>query len=95
MTRWNRMVDAERLTQVLDGVAYPAAKWQLIMHAEEYGADTATRADLWALPSREYPDLVAVLAAIEGGRCAAQHLAPHRTPHPPRTPVAGRLRPLR
>lgn len=95
MTRWNRRVDAERLTQVLDGVAYPAAKWQLIMHAEEYGADTATRADLWSLPSGDYPDLVAVLAAIECGRSAAQRLALYRTPHPPRTPVAGRLRPLR
>ena len=94
MTRWNRMVDAERLTQVLDGVAYPAAKWQLIMYAEEYGADAATRADLWALPPGEYPDLVAVLAAIEGGGGAAQHLAQYRTQHP-RTPVAGRLRPLR
>jgi hypothetical protein len=95
VTRWSRTIDAERLAQVLVGVTYPAAKWQLIMHAEEYGADAATRADLWSLPAGDYPDLDSVLAAVGGRRGAAQRLARYRILHagPPRP--AGRLRPLR
>jgi hypothetical protein len=53
-----------RVSQVLAGVAFPAARWQLVMHAEEYGADAATRAQLWALRVRTYADLTAVLHAM-------------------------------
>ncbi|MCW0212095.1 MAG: DUF2795 domain-containing protein [Pseudonocardia sp.] len=53
-----------RIGQVLSGVAYPAAKWQLLAHADHYGADSVTRTELWALPARVYPDLVSVLTTI-------------------------------
>lgn len=64
MYRSNPRLDAERVSQALAGMAFPAAKWQLIMHAEEYGADGATRAELWALPRGSYSDPTAVLAAL-------------------------------
>lgn len=62
--RRNPRADVRRLSQVLAGIPFPAAKWQLIMHAEEYGADAASRAELWALPASTYPDLRSVLAAL-------------------------------
>lgn len=71
MLRRNPRADIERVSQVLAGIDYPAAKWQLIMHAEEYGADAATRADLWGLAPGGYPTLAAVLQALGiggGGR---------------------------
>jgi len=56
--------DIQRISQVLAGLDFPAAKWQLIMYAEEYGADSTTRADLWSLPTGVYTDLNRVLAAL-------------------------------
>ena len=64
MHRRNPRADVRRLSQVLAGIPFPAAKWQLIMHAEEYGADAASRAELWALPASSYPDLRSVLVAL-------------------------------
>jgi hypothetical protein len=90
--------DVERLSQILTGTPYPAAKWQLIMQAEEYGADVATRAQLWALPSGTYRDLPAVLAALAAFGDAQPDYAsePARTRAPrPSLPVPGRVRPLR
>ena len=66
MYRRNPRADAERVSQVLAGLTYPAAKWQILMHAEDYGADAWTRADLWALPTGEYQDLGAILTALSG-----------------------------
>ncbi|MHA6780858.1 DUF2795 domain-containing protein [Pseudonocardia saturnea] len=56
--------DIQRIRHVLTGVSFPAAKWQLIIHAEEYGADAPTRADLWGLPAGTYDGLAAVVAAM-------------------------------
>jgi hypothetical protein len=56
--------DVTRIGQVLDGVEFPAAKWQLIAHADHYGADAVTRTELWSMPVGVYPDLVSVLTAI-------------------------------
>jgi hypothetical protein len=106
--RRNPRADAERVSQVLAGMAYPAAKWQLIMQAEEYGADAPTRAELWALPTGSYPDLPAVLAALGFEGAPVERLAKYRTQPSPNQPyrtgpyraqpapqVAGRVRPLR
>lgn len=49
---------------MLSGLPFPAAKWQVITHAEAYGADAATRGDLWSLPVGSYPDLPAVLVGL-------------------------------
>lgn len=60
----NSRADVERFSQVLRGLRFPAAKWQIVMQAEEYGADAATRTQLWALPARRYPELSDVLVAL-------------------------------
>lgn len=56
--------DARRICPVLDGIAFPAANWQLIMYAEEYGADARSRCELWAMTDGQYPDLRSVLTAL-------------------------------
>ncbi len=61
-------VDAQRFDYVLEGLVFPAAKWQVIGHAEHYGADALTRAALWALPVGVYPNLPALLRTL-GIRC--------------------------
>jgi hypothetical protein len=56
--------DTVRLAQVLSGTAFPAAKWQLVIQVEDYGADARSRADMWRLPAGTYADLGAVLVAL-------------------------------
>lgn len=89
--------DADRVAQTLEGIGYPAAKWQLIMQAEEYGADTATRAGLWALPAGSYEDLEAVMAALAAvvPQVGMPQVGRYRPPALRSAPVAGRVRPLR
>ncbi len=64
MHRSTPRADVERLSQVLADATFPAAKWQLLMHAEQYGADSATRTDLWVLPAGDYRSLTDVLVAL-------------------------------
>ncbi|MHA6796331.1 DUF2795 domain-containing protein [Pseudonocardia bannensis] len=64
MYRRSPEADARRIGQVLAAAEFPAAKWQLIAHAEHYGADACTRAELWSLPVATYPDLTAVLMVL-------------------------------
>lgn len=64
MYRRNSRAVAARLGQVLAGLAFPAAKWQLIMYAEDYGADAESRVELWSLPAGSYADLHTVFAAL-------------------------------
>jgi uncharacterized protein DUF2795 len=86
--------DTERVSQVLAGMVFPAAKWQLVMYAEAYGADAATRAELWALPTGSYADLRSVLEAVAAaGRERANLL--HRSRPGGARPIPGRVRPLR
>lgn len=92
MHRRNPRADVRRLSYVLAGIPFPAAKWQLIMHAEEYGADAASRAELWALPASSYPDLRSVLSAlglIDGGPAGQSPTTPAR----PAARAAGQERP--
>jgi hypothetical protein len=85
--------DTERVSQVLAGMVFPAAKWQLVMQSEAYGADAATRAELWALPTGTYADLRSVLDAVAAGReRASLH---HRSRPWDARPIPGRVRPLR
>jgi hypothetical protein len=84
--------DIQRISQVLAGLDFPAAKWQLIMYAEEYGADSTTRADLWSLPTGIYTDLSRVLVALGLVPQPSRLPTGHR---PPAMQVAGRERPLR
>lgn len=59
-----RQGDVERLRGVLRDLAFPAARWQLVTHAESYGADGRTRRELAALPAASYASLGDVLAAV-------------------------------
>jgi hypothetical protein len=86
MMRRSARADMARIAHVLADVPFPAAKWQLIIHAEDYGADATSRADLWRLPAALYPDLAAVHVAL--GLVAAPPRAGYR-PAPP-AQAAGR-----
>lgn len=74
MYRRTQRTDVVRLGHVLAGLTYPAAKWQLVAHADHYGADAVSRAQLWSLPPGTYGDLAAV--------CQALGLMPARRPVP-------------
>ena len=64
MYRRTSRADLARLGQVLAGLSYPAAKWQIIAHADHYGADSVSAAQLWSLPVGTYPDLTAIGVAL-------------------------------
>jgi hypothetical protein len=57
-------LDARRFAIVLDGVAFPAMRWQLWAEADHYGADAHTSTALHRLPAGRYPNLNAVLTAL-------------------------------
>lgn len=52
------------LLQVLAGLVFPAQRWQVVIHAEYYGADLHTRTLLDVLPDGSYANLAAVSAAL-------------------------------
>jgi hypothetical protein len=56
--------DADRISQVLAELRYPAAKWQVLAEADHYGADSTSRAQLWTLQPGVYPNLHSVLVAL-------------------------------
>lgn len=58
------VADPTRVSAVLADVSYPARTWQLITHADYYGADAVTRAELHHLPVDTYQDLAAVIATV-------------------------------
>ncbi|MEU7818280.1 DUF2795 domain-containing protein [Pseudonocardia sp. NPDC049154] len=64
MYRRTSRADLARIGQVLAGLTYPAAKWQIVTQADHYGADSLTTAQLWSLPVGTYPDLAAVGVAL-------------------------------
>jgi hypothetical protein len=67
----------DRISSVLEGVPFPAMRWQLVTHADYYGADHHSRGELAALPRGGTPTW----------RRSTRHCAPAR---PGRTPTAGR-----
>jgi hypothetical protein len=76
--------DAQRISQVLAGLRYPAARWQVLAEADHYGADSASRAQLWTLPAGVYEDLSSVL--VELGLLARNGRRPRTRPAVPRRP---------
>lgn len=73
--------DIARFDRALDGVSYPALKWQLIAYAEldrggKGGADPRTIGQLWALPTARYADFDQVL----GGAARTSRGHPDRRP---------------
>jgi hypothetical protein len=57
-----------RLGQVLAGQPFPAARWELIVGADLYGADALTMSKLHALPAVRLGSLADVLKAVERAR---------------------------
>lgn len=60
-------VEKQSLRFVLDGLTFPAERWQIVTAADFYGADVATCQRLRMLPlrNRPYRDLQEVLRALE------------------------------
>ena len=44
------------MTRILDGLVFPAQRWQIVTQAELYGADSVTIDRLRHLPQRAYAD---------------------------------------
>lgn len=63
------MADSTRFTlsAVLDGLAFPAQRWQILTQADMYGADAATLDRLLRLPRRQraYRDLRDVMSTLD------------------------------
>jgi hypothetical protein len=56
--------DTAGLREVLDGLSYPAQKWQITTCAGLYGADMRTRRALYRLPTRVYESAADVSSAL-------------------------------
>lgn len=59
--------DKQSLRFILDGLSFPAERWQIVTAADFYGADVATCQRLRMLPlrNRPYRDLQEVVRALE------------------------------
>lgn len=60
-------VEKQSLRFVLDGLTFPAERWEIVAAADFYGADVHTSRRLRGLPlrNRPYRDLQDVLRALE------------------------------
>lgn len=60
--------DKQSLRFILDGLTFPAERWQIVTAADFYGADVATCQRLRMLPVRSQPyrDLQEVVRALDG-----------------------------
>lgn len=56
-TRGEVDLDIAGIRDVLDGLEFPASRWQLIAQAQYYGAHSACTGELSRLPTREYRSL--------------------------------------
>lgn len=67
---------------VLDGLRFPAYRWEVIAQAELFGADMVTRRRLHRLPVRVYADCDDVVASVRAADAAAdrRRLAHRRGP---------------
>ena len=80
--------DSVGIRDVLAGVRFPAPRWQLVAHAQHWGATPSCITELVTLPVREYRNLSDVAAAI-----AQQRSAAHRPAEPRPEPPTGGARP--
>ncbi|MBO0851852.1 MAG: DUF2795 domain-containing protein [Pseudonocardia sp.] len=61
-------LDKAGIRDVLDGMEFPAKRWQLIAQAQYYGAPSACTRELSRLPAREYTSLRDVAAHVVAQR---------------------------
>jgi hypothetical protein len=76
--------DEVGIRDVLAGVRFPAPRWQLVAHAQHWGATPSCVTELVALPVRDYRSLNDVAAAIAAQRSGSAHRPPAAAPIPPR-----------
>lgn len=57
-------MDRSDVAAVLDGLRFPAYRWEVIAQAELYGTDMVTRRRLHRLPARLYADCDDVAAEV-------------------------------
>lgn len=67
--------DSVGIREVLDGVRFPAPRWQIVAHAQHWGATPSCITELVTLPIREYRNLNDVTSAIAQQRSAARRSA--------------------
>jgi hypothetical protein len=92
MNRLNGELDASGIRAVLDGMQFPAQRWQVVAQAHYYGAPCACSARLAGLPVRTYRDANDVAAELR------KLVGDQRAAPPPVTPGATdvpRVLPLR
>jgi hypothetical protein len=59
------MSASDRLRHVLAEQQFPAARWELLVAADLYGADAQTRRELRALPAARFRTLDDVVVAVQ------------------------------
>jgi hypothetical protein len=64
-------MDRSDVAAVLDGLRFPAYRWEVIAQAELYGTDMVTRRRLHRLPARLYADCDDVADTIRATGAAA------------------------
>lgn len=67
-----------RIEQVLDGLRFPAHRWQIVTQADMYGVDTTTRKLIHTLPPRVYRDLADVSSALPPTEPPTRQFRTHR-----------------
>ena len=61
------MTASDRLRHVLAEQRFPAARWELLVTADLYGADNQTRRELRDLPAARFRSLDDVVLAVQHG----------------------------
>ena len=87
-------MDRSDVAAVLDGLRFPAYRWEVIAQAELYGTDMVTRRRLHRLPVRLYADSDDVADTVTATDAAADQAPASRTaaarePGPPRVSGPG------
>lgn len=60
-------IEKQSLRFILDGLAFPARRWEIVTTADLYGADAVTRQRLRRLPLRDKPfrDIQEIVDALD------------------------------
>ena len=67
----SRPLSPHVLAQILVGLKFPADRWQIVAHVDDYGPDLGTRHLFWQLPERTYLTVAAVLEAMAASAAEA------------------------
>ncbi len=70
------------IREVLAGLPFPAPRWEIVAHAQHWGAAAGCVTELMQLPARDYRDLRDVVGALRARR-GATHAAPSASTRAP------------